>query len=152
MRKYVFLITILTIIFMLLIGTYYSCLASDKYDITGDRFKNEWNIKNDQGNQEIYIKTGSEPFMNLITFIINKVLGIIQIFAGLLMVLCIAFTGFNMLLTSNHVLASEIGLHAKNVPVLKRLQDFNRHLLTGTVLVFFSTTIVRIAFDVLTDF
>jgi len=41
MRKYVFLITILTIIFMLLIGTYYSCLASDKYDITGDRFKNE---------------------------------------------------------------------------------------------------------------
>lgn len=152
MRKYVFLNTILIIIITLVMGTYNSCFASDKYDITGDAFKNEWNPTTDQGSQESIIQTGSKPFTDLIVFIINNVLGIIQILAGLLMVLCIAFTGFNLLLTSNNVLAHEIGLNPGNVNTLKRLQDFNRHLLTGTVFVFCSTTIVRTVFNVLTDF
>ena len=68
------------------------------------------------------------------------------------MVLCIAITGFNIILTSDNNVASDLGFNPGTVGPQRRLIDFNRRLLIGTVLVFASVTIVRIVFNLLTSF
>ena len=149
MRRYVFISLILMLTFIF--GTYNSCLAT-KYDITSNDFIN--NIKNDNNT---IVNKGSEPITDLIVFIVNKVLGLIQIFSGILMVLCITYTGFNMILSSNPEVAHNIGLDiglesGKSPEVRKRVLDNIRRLLIGTILAFSSTTIVRIAFNLFMSF
>ena len=155
MRRGVFIIILLIIELTLIMGTYNSCFAANKkMDITSDNFKNEWN-PNKPSTPDIWGRTvdkGTKPLTDLIVFITNRALGIIQIAAGFLMVLCIAITGFNIILTSDNHVAFDVGLNPGRVGTQRRLIDFNRRLLIGTVLVFASVTIVRIVFNLLTSF
>lgn len=156
MRKYVFLNTILIIIITLVMGTYNSCFATTadtkKYDITSNEFVKNW--KKGDGT---FVNEASKPITDLIVFIVNKVLGIIQIFTGMLMVLCITYTGFNMVLSNNPEVAHDIGLDigassGKNPTIRKRILDNLRRILIGTIFAFSSTTLVKIAFNLFMSF
>ena len=153
MRKCVLVSVILILVFIF--GTYNSCLAT-KYDITSNDFKNEWNPT--ATNQGYLVNNGADkPITDLIVFIVNKVLGLIQMVSGILMVVCITFTGFKMILGSNPDVANEIGIDVfgesgKNPEVKKRVLDNIRRLLIGSIFAFSSTTLVRIAFDLFTGF
>ena len=155
MRRYVYIIIIIAISFSIIMGAYNSCFAAKKYDITSDEFKKTWNPN--AKNQGDFVIEGSKPITNLIVFIVNKVLGLIQIFSGILMVLCITYTGFNMILSNNPEVARDVGLHVglgseKNPSVRKRVLDNIRRLLIGSIFAFSSTTLVRITFKLFTSF
>ena len=129
---------------------------TSKYSITSQSFMNNWNPVN--SNQGAFVEEGTKPITNLIVFIVNKVLGLIQIFSGILMVLCITYTGFNMILSIKSDVASDIGLNfvsmggEKSPTLKKRVLDNIRRLLIGSILTFSSTTLVKIAFSLFTSF
>ena len=94
----------------------------------------------------------STPFVNTITNIVYPVLGIVQAIGGILTIVSIAILGFGMILSGNEGLAKDLGMNFGGVsgPEAKRkLLDFGRSLMIGSILMFSSATLVQFVFRVL---
>lgn len=119
-------------------------------DITSDKFLNDFDPeKMTTGDNSYKLST---PFVNTITNIVNPVLGIVQAIGGILTIISIAIFGFGMILSGNEGLAKDLGMNFGGVsgPEAKRkLLDFGRSLMIGSILMFSSATLVQFVFRVL---
>ncbi len=118
-------------------------------DITSDKFIDDFDPeKMTTGDASYKLST---PFISTITNIVNPVLGIVQVIGGILMIVSIAIFGFGMILSGNEGLARDLAMNFGGVsgPEAKRkLLDFGRSLLVGSVLLFGSATLVQFVFKV----
>ena len=92
--------------------------------------------------------TIEKPLIDTIIAVINPLLRVAQIIGGLLMIVSIAMYGINMLLATETFFGDIIKVrpNAQNMVELKKIGKF---LLIGSILLFSSTSIVRIVFRIL---
>lgn len=162
MKKYIKIICLIILI-SLITSTHYSTFAS--YDIkiakgglleesgektidtniTSDRFVDSLdpNSLNNGGRGSKL----SSPFVTFIQSIVNPILGFVQTIGGFLMIVALSMFGLGMLLSSNKALAEEfpISMTPNNV---QNLIKYGRQLLIGSVLLFFSATLVKFVFQI----
>ncbi len=87
--------------------------------------------------------------------IINKILGIVQVIGVILMVISIAFFGFKIIMSNNSELLGPLGLNGglsrgdKTPGDNAQIRHWMWLVLIGSVLLFMSSTIVRIVFKLL---
>lgn len=89
----------------------------------------------------------SKPLVKFIKQIVQPILGFIQTIGGFLMIVALAMFGLGMLLSSNAELAEEFPITITPSGV-KNMVKYGRQLLIGTVLLFFSTTLVKFVFQI----
>ena len=91
-------------------------------------------------------KSMSTTVINFLQKIIKPVLGIIQAIGGFIMIVSLGIYGYGLLLSGNNDLAKELGI--KNPHNVVGIKDFGRSILIGSVLLFFSTIIVKFVFQI----
>ena len=143
MKRYIIGIFILTILFILVIGTPNSNYAKKiNTDITSNSFKEQFDPLDE--NPSTTTETIANPLMNSIVEIVNSILGVIQVIGGVLTIISIAFIGFSKVISIDSGLAKDLGLNAPNAR--KSLLDHGRLIIVGSILLFFSATFVRLVF------
>lgn len=144
MKRYVIKMLTTILLLIILINAPHSNLAASTLNtnITGESFYKTFNPNKKQSATE---KMWSEPFINLITTIVNPILGIIQIIGGIIMVLSIAFYGFQNILSADIGLSSDFGMNVRPRNRARYLATI-RLLMIGSIILFMSTTIVKIVF------
>ena len=158
MKKYVFRIIVITLV--ILLGTHYSSFVEAKNETNKSNKKNtttqdtditiDTDITSNEFTQE-FSPHGEVPemaisFINPIINISNKIFGILQIFGGLLTIVSIAFLGFNKILSADADFTGEFGMHNPHRQI--KLVKVMRGIVIGAIILFTSSTIVRIIFDV----
>lgn len=91
-------------------------------------------------------KSMSTTAINFLQKIINQVLGIIQAIGGFIMIVSLGIYGYGLLLSGNNDLAKDLGI--KNSHNVADIKNFGRSILIGSVLLFFSTIIVKFVFKI----
>ena len=156
MKKYLKIINFVLLLSLIISSTHYSIFADDgtiDTSILGSNFVKELNPDGLDDDAEAL----TTPFVKFIHNVVNPILGFVQIIGGILTVVSIALFGFGMLLSGNSQLADEVGLRTfgggphggKGGPDARRdLLIFGRTMLIGSVLLFFSASIVKFVFFV----
>ncbi len=154
MKKYLKIVSFILLTSIIISSTHYSIYAKDSEidtSIMGSKFVEDLNPDGLDGPAE----TLSTPIVNFIKNVINPILGFVQIIGGILTVISIALFGFGMLLSGNGHLADEVGLAGfrggphggKGGPDARHdLLMFGRTMVIGSVLLFFSASIVKFVF------
>ncbi len=91
-------------------------------------------------------KSMSTTVINFLQKIIKPVLGIIQAIGGFIMIVSLGIYGYGLLLSGNNGLAKDLGI--KNPHNVAGIKNFGRSILIGSVLLFFSTMIVKFVFQI----
>ena len=91
-------------------------------------------------------KSMSTTVINFLQEIIKQVLGIIQAIGGFIMIVSLGIYGYGLLLSGNNGLAKDLGI--KNPHNVAGIKNFGRSILIGSVLLFFSTMIVKFVFQI----
>lgn len=109
--------------------------------ITSEEFTKSMNPDNAGKTSE---KWAATPVKG-IKFLVNKILGIIQVIGGFLTVISFAIFGFGLVASGNSALARDLGINA-TPDARANIMNFGRMLLIGSVLLFASSTIVQFVF------
>lgn len=147
MKKYLISMFILIILFILVIGLPHYTLAAAT-DIYSNEFLDEFDPTKQQ------IGTLEEPVVNAIVNIVNPILGFLQIIGGIGAVISIAFYGFKHILGADPGMARDLGMpiNDKGSPNIRiELYNWARVMLIGSLILFFSSTLVRIVYSLLTS-
>lgn len=146
MKKYVIKSLILVFISIFVIMPHFSYATEVNLNITDtDAITNDFNPANDS-NPNNY----TDPIVNSIVAIVNRILWILQAFGGFVMVISLALFGYGLVLSGNKGLSKDLGTGkmAGDVNTKYKLLDYGRGLLIGSVLLFSATTLVRLMFNV----
>ena len=152
MKKYLMKILILVVLCIFVFTPNYSFVEGTEktfdIDIMDKNMTDKFNPnKNDTSNQDEEEMT--RPITKTIKEIVNKTLGILQVFGAFIMVISIAFFGFSFVISGNEGLSKDLGIGRAGGPNAKiKLLDFGRGLLIGSFLLFSSTTLVRFVFNI----
>ena len=149
MKKYLKIINFVLLLSLIISSTHYSIFADDgtiDTSILGSNFVKELNPDGLDDDAEAL----TTPFVKFIHNVVNPILGFVQIIGGILTVVSIALFGFGMLLSGNSQLADEVGLRTLGGGPHggRDLLIFGRTMLIGSVLLFFSASIVKFVFFV----
>ena len=158
LKIFICLIIMFNLVFILSY-TKYTYSAWTELDITSDEFVDQFNPKNVGG------ETISDPAINVMIPVINRILGIIQILGAIILVVSIALAGINGVLSSEDSLAEDLGISlGKNINEygnqLDGVKQLNKSALSkiirrgilGSAILFFSSTIVKIVFNIIFNF
>ena len=118
-------------------------------DITGNNmqeFNPNQSGSTDKEKKEINDMT--DPIVNVITPVVQEVLGLIRLFSGLIMVICLAIFGLYRVLSANPELTRDLGLTSIAPKNVKILMDAGRAIIIGSILVFSSSSIVGLAMNI----
>ena len=110
--------------------------------ITSDQFVSDLDPNKVSGEP----KSMSTTVINFLQKIIKPVLGIIQAIGGFIMIVSLGIYGYGLLLSGNNGLAKDLGI--KNPHNVAGIKNFGRSILIGSVLLFFSTIIVKFVFQI----
>lgn len=110
--------------------------------ITSDQFVSDLDPNKVSGEP----KSMSTTVINFLQKIIKPVLGIIQAIGGFIMIVSLGIYGYGLLLSGNNGLAKDLGI--KQPHNVAGIKDFGRSILIGSVLLFFSTIIVKFVFQI----
>ena len=123
-------------------------------DITSPDFINEFNPKQEGGD------VISEPFITTITDVVNRILGLLQVFGAVILVLSIAAAGLNGIIATNEGLAEDLDIAVGTSeteyrtmtgvaqPLNKKaVQKIIRRTIIGGILLLMSSSIVRFVFN-----
>ena len=110
--------------------------------ITSDQFVSDLDPNKVSGEP----KSMSTTVINFLQKIIKPVLGIIQAIGGFIMIVSLGIYGYGLLLSGNNGLAKDLGI--KNPHNVAGIKNFGRSILIGSVLLFFSTMIVKFVFQI----
>lgn len=151
MKKYLIIMLILIILFILVIGMPHSILAVNT-NITSNEFIEEFNPNKEvDGTGNDLSQSLSSPIMNAIVAITNPILGALQIIGGFVAVLSIAFFGFKQVFSADPRWGKELGFDTRYHQTRLELEALARVLIIGSVILFSSATLVRIVFKILTE-
>ncbi len=126
-------------------------------NILDDKFPDQFNPNGDGG------EAISSPVIRVILPIVNTILGILQVFGAIIMVMCLAIAGFNGIISADEGLAEDLDLSIGNTvneygnelrgvvkPLNKgALTKIIRRAILGSFFLFMSATIVKIAFKII---
>lgn len=128
-------------------------------DILSEDFTQAFDPQNDGGNEI------SQPFIDIIVFVVNYIVTILQIIGGVVFVLCLAAAGINGIFATNEGVAEDLGLAVGTTqtdyrdlqgvaqPLNKKaIQKLIRRVMIGSAIMLMSSTIVKIVYNFLTDF
>lgn len=148
MKKKILLTSISTmlILTMFITSPVYAKKISTK--ITSEEFLTEFDPNKSTGIDDL-----TDPVTNTMQTVVNIALGIIQVIGVLLTAVSLVIFGYNRLLSANGQLAGEVmsshGPHGfGDGPSTKMaLLNHGRSMMIGSIILFSSTTIVRIIFN-----
>lgn len=156
MKRNFFKILILLLICIIVIGTPHSSLADNSKsdnssskgttidtDITTDNFT-EFNPNKSNGK----INQMTDPFVNVITPVVQKVLGLLKLFSGFIMVISLALFGLYRVLAANPELTRDLGITSIVPKNTKILMDAGRAVIIGSILVFSSSSVVELVMNI----
>ena len=148
-------IFIIFFIAVICLSIYNECRAIDT-DIMSNSFTEQFNPKNDGGNSI------SRKFIALILIIVPPILTILQILGGVLLVISVAIAGFKGILGSGESVAEELGLFMRDSKndygnTITGVEKLNKGMLTkiirkmviGSIILFGSSTIVKIVYKMI---
>ncbi len=155
MKKYLIKSFFIIVLFTLLNAICFYTYAANTIDldIMDENFTDQFSPVAKETNLS---QTVSEPFLNVIKPIINKILGLLQWVGIILTVLSMTYYGINILLAQTPF-ANDLGLvgildDGKTGKATKKdLQDYARHVLIGSIFLLSSTTIVKVVFVMLLE-
>ena len=140
-------VSLLLILIVLEPSIYASNISTD---ITSNDFVEQFDPN--QPNQSKTVTAIQNPIISTIIQIANPILSIIQIIGALLSVVSVAFFGFSLIVSVNPELMSDIGVDFgmgdKSPDAKKKMLNFGRHMLIGSVLLFSSVSVVKIVFKI----
>lgn len=150
------------IIFFILIICSFNCisLAGSKNintKILDPNFTNEFDPNGNGGKFETY----TEPFTNIIVKVVSRIMTILQVFGGIIFVISLAMAGLNGIFGVGEGLAEDLGLNmgktrtdaGMEIDAVNKLNKGSiskiiRRSIIGSVILFSSTTIVKITFQI----
>lgn len=152
----------LSIIFFILIISSFNCICiatnnTINTKILDPNFTNEFDPNGDGGEFESY----TEPFTNIIVKVVSRIMTILQVFGGIIFVISLAMAGLNGIFGVGEGLAEDLGLNigktrteagmeidAVNKLNKGSLSKIIRRSVIGSIILFSSTTIVKITFQI----
>lgn len=154
MKKYIINAILITILFILVIGIPHITLADDSKvntKIYEDGFINDFDPNKEVGENQA-VGAVEKPIINAIVNVINPILGTIQVIGGLVAVLSIAFYGFKHILGADPGMSRDLGMptNDRGSPNMRiELHNWARVMIIGSILLFFSSTLMKIVFNML---
>ena len=142
-----------TIMLFMLISIFFTTsVKADEVKIPGifeEEYQEEFNP-----NKEIEpeLEPFVTPFTNSTVYIVNTILGFLQIVGAISMVFSIIIFGLNRILSVAREEVEIFGIVVNgNADALQESRDFLRNLIIGTAILFFSSTIVKFVFDIFVE-